>query len=93
MPSTTASLPCVTTSRLRNASFRCAVTSGDAGALVVESHYVYDELDRGVTEDCQRLNTVCSLPRLTAGKHTLRFGDGSLELTVPGALQGACLRR
>ena len=85
--------PCVTTSQLRNASLRCAVAPADDGTLVVESHYVYDELERGVTEDCQRLNTTCELPALSAGKHTLTFGGDTLELQVPGSLQGACLHR
>lgn len=62
-------------------------------SITVESRF-NGERRNGVTctKDCESVTAACDTPNLAPGTYTLRYGDLSTTIKVPGTLRPACLK-
>jgi len=83
---------CVSSSCSRNQKHACKVELSGS-ELRVTSHAHYEVSEGGpCTEDCWAVNASCRTPKLKPGTYTVRHGDKSFPITVPGSLAQACTR-
>lgn len=75
--------PCVSACA-ENVSAGCDVDAR-GGEITVRSHFAYDEPAGACIALCGSLKARCALPRLAPGRYTLRHGDDTRQLEVPGA--------
>lgn len=84
-------VPCLSSSCSRNVTHTCTVASRGTEHVLTTSYRYETTSDGWCTEDCRTATAVCRLPPLEPGRHTLRAGDKTLTIEVPGTLPEPCL--
>jgi hypothetical protein len=60
--------------------------------LIVHTRYFSFHKDgSSCTKDCLEVDSSCETPELPAGTYTVRHGDKTYKLQIPGVLRQPCL--
>ena len=76
------------------ANLQCWVEREGTNTLVAHARFSSLHKDgASCTQDCMELDMACETEELAPGKYSVRYGDKTYPLTIPGTLRDPCLRR
>jgi hypothetical protein len=77
-----------------NAYLQCWVDREDDNTLVMNTRFAsYRKDGADCTDGCMEIDAACETPELPPGKYTVRHGDKTYKLRIPGVLLDPCFGR